>query len=204
MSIAKLKLDESTKLEFGVAITGAESRPITRFVIEGEKYSITFPCRPVGDGIEVDVGELDNIFEAGEYPVRLEVIIEDKVYIPFEDTITLEPNVHITTKPKETKVRESVKVEQVVVKASKAAPRPEPKTQLTEAEVKKQRKLATLIAETTNYKFVEGQTNRQIIEESLHSCKALPQEKHKLLIDMLKAAKSADITFSTKVIPTSL
>lgn len=202
MSIAKLKLDESTKLEFGVAITGAESKPQARFVIEGKKFSIAYPCRPVGDGIEVEVGDLENIFEAGEYPVKLEIQIEDKVYVPFQDTITLEPNVHVTTQPRESaRVRESVKVDQVKVQQNTPKKRPVPKNPLTEAEIQKQRKLATLIAEATGYEYVEGQTNQQIIEESLYSCKELPRAKHQLLVNMLREAKKSQIQFSTNYLP---
>lgn len=204
MSIAKLRLDESTTLEFGVSITGAESRPKAQFVIEGKKYSVAFPCRPVGDGIEVEIGDLENIFEAGEHPVRLEIIIEDKVYVPFQDTISLEPNVHITTKPKESRrLKENVKVDQVVVKAAIPKAR-SMKEQLTEAEKKRHRKLARLIAESVDYNYVEKQTNRQIIEESLFhlsQARSLPEAKVKLVLEMVDAAKKAGMEFSQQYVP---
>jgi hypothetical protein len=204
MSIAKLRLDEGTTLEFGVSITGAESRPRAQFVIEGKNYSIAFPCRPVGDGIEVEIGELENIFESGEYPVRLEIMIEDKVYIPFQDTISLEPNVHITTKPKESRrLKESVKVEQVVVKAAQPRARTM-KEHLSEGEKLKHRKLARLIAESVEYNYVEKQTNRQIIEESLYALsqnRSLPEAKVRLVMEMVDAAKKAGMEFSQQYVP---
>lgn len=111
MSIANLRLDESAKLEFDVLITGADGVPTSRFVIEGKDYSISFPCRQVNEGVEVDVSGLKNVLPAGEYPVRLEVVLENKIYVPMQDTIKLEPIVEINTKSKpSTQIKESVKI----------------------------------------------------------------------------------------------
>jgi hypothetical protein len=196
MSIAKLKLDESTKLEFGVSITGADSRPQARFVIEGRDFSLSYPCRPVGEGIEVEIGNLENIFESGEYPVRLEILIEDKMYVPFQDTLVLEPNVHVTTQPKQVEqVRESIKVDQVVVKAPEAKKKPARRS-ITEADRARQHKLANLIAKATGYEPVDGQTNQQIIEESLHNVKpGIAEEKADLIRNMIRKAQEAEIKF---------
>jgi len=204
MSIAKVKLDEGTKLEFGVAITGAESRPVTRFIIEGKNYSIAFPCKPVGDGIQVDITSLEHIFEAGEYPVRLEVMIEDKMYVPFEDVITLEPNVHVTTEPKRSKnVREAVKVQQVRVTSGTTPIKQTRKQPITEAQQIKQVKLAHLIADALDYDHVEGQTVVQIIEESLANYKVLSKDKHALVKNMVSSAQQLGIKFNTKLLPRS-
>ena len=54
MSIAKIKIDEQTKLEFAISITGAGGVPQSRFIIEGKDYSIAFPCRQTNEGVEVD------------------------------------------------------------------------------------------------------------------------------------------------------
>lgn len=192
MSIAKLKLDESTKLEFGVSITGAETRPSARFIIEGPKYSLALPCRPVGEGIEVEIGKLENIFEAGDYPVRLEILIEDKLYIPFEDMIRLDPNVHVTTKPRAVQEKkEAVKVEQIKVKESVVV-KPEAKEQLTEADLQKQRKLAFLIAKTAGYEYDPRQTTEQIIEEALHTT-TLTDNKKSLIEEMLNRGRELNV-----------
>lgn len=194
MSIAKVKLDESTKLEFGVAITGAESRPSARFVIEGKKFSVSYPCTPLNEGVEVEIGELDKIFEAGEYPVRLEIVIENKIYIPFEDTIILEPNVHITTQPKAVvDVKEQVQVSKVTVKSSPVVNR--------EQLLAKQRRIAGLIAETLKYKTNDKQSPQNIINESLAATKYVTAEQDKLLKEMLRAARSEKISFDKRKIP---
>jgi len=204
MSIAKFKLDEGTKLGFGVSVTGAETRPVTRFVIEGKNYSMAFPCKPVGDGIQVDIGNLEHIFEAGEYPVRLEMVIGDKLYVPLEDVIVLEPNVHITTQPvKQKQVRETVQVQQVRVSPSNTTFKQTRKQPITEAQQIKQVKLAHLIAEALDYDHVEGQTVTQIIEESLANHKVLPKEKHALVKNMVASAQQLGIKFNTKLLPGS-
>jgi hypothetical protein len=192
MSIAKLKLDESTKLEFGVSITGAESRPSARFVIEGPQFSVAYPCRPVGEGIEVEIGNFEKMFEAGEYPVRLEILIDDKLYMPFQDTIQLDPNVHVTTKPRTVREKkETIKVEKVKVRENTGIKR-EPVEQLSEAELQKQRKLAYLIAKTAGYNYDERQTVEQIIEEALHTTN-LNEEKKVLISEMIERGRKMNI-----------
>ena len=152
MSVAKVKLDESTQLEFGVQITGAEGKPNARFVVEGKDYSISYPCQPMPDGgIKVEVGDFKNMFAAGEYPCRLEIVIENKIFVPFEDTIVLEPNVEITSKPKAVReIVESVSVAGVTVKS------------MSEADKAKQHKLANLIAEALGF---EAEVTCSLVED---------------------------------------
>lgn len=155
MSIANLKLDESTKLEFGVAITGTTDIPKTRLVIDGADYSISYPCKQTNEGVEVEINELKNILPAGTYPVRLEVVIENKIYIPFKDTITLEPFVEIQTTPVAVKnvVKESIKIGQVTVKKQEEA------TNTTQ--------VAKIISESLGYIPRIGETPRETIENAL-------------------------------------
>lgn len=195
MSVAKIKLDESAKLEFGVQITGAEGRPTARFVIEGTDMSVSYPCHPMsGGGIEVEVGNLKNVFPAGEYPVRLEIIIENKIFIPYEDTIILEPNVHVTSKPEAVKeVKESVQVAQVVVKQQPSTAREQISEQRTAA--RKQLKIAESIAELLRYQPVRKQRPVSIVNESLKSRGIVSKMDHHELLKLLKEAKTNGIDF---------
>lgn len=188
MSIAKLKLDESTKLEFGVQISGAEGKPQARLVIEGKDFNVSYPCHPMsGGGIDVELGNFKNIFPAGEYPVRLEIIIENKIFVPFEDTIILEPSVEITSKPKAvTEIRESVKVENVNVQVISSD--------------QKREKIARLIAEALRYDASEGQKPEDIINESLANRGRMTKDQSSLVANMLKAATEANIPFDRKLI----
>lgn len=203
MSVAKIKLDESTKLEFGVQITGAEGKPNARFVIEGTDMSVTYPChRMSGGGIEVEVGNLKNVFPAGEYPVRLEIIIENKIFIPYEDTIILEPNVHVTSKPTGIKeVKESVQVGKVVVKPQPKAEAPT-KEQISEAptRARKQNAIAKNIASLLNYEPVRKQSAVSMVNESLKGRGVVSKMDHHNLLKLLKEAKQNGINFNVDLL----
>lgn len=204
MSVAKIKLDESAKLEFGVQITGAEGRPSARFVIEGQEMSVSYPCHPMsGGGIEVEVGNLKNIFPAGEYPVRLEIIIENKIFTPFEDTIILEPNVHVTSKPQSVKeIKESVHVGQVVVKQKPAEPKKPAREQISEQKTaaRKQLKIAESVAELLGYTPVRKQAPVSIVNESLKSRGVVSKMDHHNLLKLLKEAKTNGIDFDVNLL----
>lgn len=179
MSIANLKLDESTKLEFGVAITGTTDVPKTRLVIDGAQYSISYPCKQTNEGVEVEINELKNILPAGTYPVRLEVVIENKIYIPFKDTITLEPFVEIQTTPVAVKspVKESIKIGQVTVKKQDDS---------------NTTQIAKIISESLGYIPRVGETPKETIENAL---KHAPEKlvDNEAVKNMLKIAESVGI-----------
>lgn len=204
MSVAKIKLDESAKLEFGVQITGAEGKPNARFVVEGTEMSVSYPChRMSGGGIEVEVGNLKNIFPAGEYPVRLEIIIENKIFTPFEDTIILEPNVHVTTKPQSVKeVKESVQVGQVVVKPQPKAEKKPAKEVVSEQRTlaRKQQAIAQNIASLLHYTPVRKQSAVSIVNESLKSRSIVGKMDHHNLLKLLKEAKTTGIDFDVDLL----
>lgn len=204
MSVAKIKLDESAKLEFGVQITGAEGRPSARFVIEGSEMSVSYPCHPMsGGGIEVEVGNLKNVFPAGEYPVRLEIIIENKIFVPYEDTIILEPNVHVTSKPEAVKeVKESVAVGKVVVKQQPAAKKEPNKEKISEQRTvaRKQNAIAQNIAELLRYEPVRKQSAVSIVNESLKSRGVVGKMDHHNLLKLLKEAKQNGIDFDVDLL----
>ena len=204
MSVAKIKLDESAKLEFGVQITGAEGKPTARFVIEGTDMSVSYPCHPMsGGGIEVEVGNLKNVFPAGEYPVRLEIIIENKIFVPYEDTIILEPNVHVTSKPEAVKeVKESVQVGQVVVKQQASAKKETAREQISEQRTlaRKQQAIAQNIATLLHYTPVRKQSAVSIVNESLRSRSIVGKMDHHNLLKLLKEAKTTGIDFNVDLL----
>lgn len=152
MTIAKVKLDESTKLEFGVSITGASGTPQSRLVIEGKEFAVSYPCKQTSTGVEADITGLKNVFTAGEYPVRLEIVIENKIYTPFHDTIVFEPGVEVTTQP-----RAKTAVNETVIKVNKAI-----QTTITEHQDKA--KVASAIANTAGYFPSLNETPEQIVE----------------------------------------
>lgn len=117
MSIATLKLDEKAKLEFGVSISGADANSHnTRFVIEsvGKDYGLILPASIVEGGVEVIVPSLKGILNPGEHSVRLEVLVEGKIFVPLTDVIVFEPLVEVTAK-KAAVTKESVEIKSFAV-----------------------------------------------------------------------------------------
>lgn len=180
MSVGILKLDESTRLNFDVSITGADGLPSSRFVIDGPDFSVSFPTRQTNEGLEVDVKGLQNIFKAGDYQARLEVVLENRIYTPLEDTITFIPSVYVQTKAK-TVVKESVKVS---VK----------KTVINENELRKTQ-AATIIANSLNYHPEANETPKEIVNHAIASCGTMTEDQAKTVAEMLALAESCGIEY---------
>lgn len=191
MSIAKLKLDESTKLEFGVSITGADGKPEARFVIDGKDFSVSFPAVQTNEGVEVEIQGLKNIFTAGEYNARLEIVLENKIYTPLIDKIEFEPTVSIETKSKPiTPIKESVKVAKVTVK----------KSEINE-ELLRKTQAAHIIANALGYTPTENQTPREIINSALESVAEMTEEQIATVKEMLSLAEAVGIEYNKDLEP---
>lgn len=183
--ITQIKLDESAKLEFGVSITGADGIPVSRFIIEGKEFSILLPCKQVNENLEVEVPELKKFFSAGEYAARLEVILDNKIYTPLQETIVFDPVIEVASKVKPTvQVKESVKVGSFTVK----------KSVINENHLRKVQ-AATIVAQALKYVPEKDETPKEIIEHAVAGVPALTPEQAKTLKDMLDLAESVGIEF---------
>jgi hypothetical protein len=114
MPFASLKLDETFKIQFDVEVFGTTLRPATvRFVFDSP-IGIFILGNP-GDGTQVDfeIPKLNGILLPGVYECHIEAFIEDKVFVPFRDTIemlALEPLRPYEAESIEEDIRVSVKV----------------------------------------------------------------------------------------------
>lgn len=185
--ITQLKLDEASKLEFGVSITGTDGTPTARFVIEGPYYSMMFPCSTVNESLDVTIPSLKGALKSGEYSARLEIVIENKIYVPLSDTIVFEPLIEmVVTKPTaKQSVVEQVKVINLGVK----------KINLNEDSLRKTQ-AATIIAQTLKYAPQDNETPQQIIENALKNAKNLnlTDTQKTTVAEMVKLAESIGIT----------
>jgi hypothetical protein len=182
MSIATLKLDQSAKLEFAVSITGASGTSESRLVIEGKDFSVSYPCKPTNEGVEVELTGLSKNFSAGEYNAKLEVFLENKVYVPLRETIIFEPSVEVVTKSKPVqKIEESVKVGKIVVK-----------NEINENFLRKTQ-AATIIAQSLGYHPEADETPHEIIEHAVGSIREISTDQLETLKEMLKLAESVGI-----------
>lgn len=184
--ITQIKLDESTKLEFGVSITGADSTPQARFIIENSEFSLMFPCKQVNENVEVEIPELKKFFKAGEYSARLEIVLDNKLYTPLVESIVFEPSIEVasTTRPP-VKLKESVKVSSVTVKKSEINEHVLRKTQA-----------ATIIAQALHYEPAKDETPSEIIERAIEESPEMTPQQLQTLKDMLDLAESTGISFS--------
>lgn len=182
MSLAKIKLDDGAKLNFGVSITGAGGVPESRFIIEHTDFSVSFPCTPTNDGVEANIRGLDKIFSAGTYKARLEVVLENKVYRPLEDTIEFEPSVSITSKTS----RVSSLKEDAVIKVQ---------TTVINEDILRRTQAATIIAQSLHYVPESSETPAEIINHALEKTTSLTTDQKNTLDQMLNLAESVGIEY---------
>jgi hypothetical protein len=79
-----LDLDNDNELVFKLAIEGTKNASTSsRLLIESEEYSLVFPATSLSKGeVCVNIPPLENILESGNYKGTLEVIVDDRVFIP--------------------------------------------------------------------------------------------------------------------------
>lgn len=85
METVELKLDEDNSLVFEVKIEGdSRGQPIYRLVCEAGNMSYGFKGEPSEDGIQVTIPKLAESLRPGTYDAHLEVVIENKLFIPLQ------------------------------------------------------------------------------------------------------------------------
>jgi len=98
MSTIDLTLDNNNELTFQVNIEGSSpAKPSCRFLIEGEEMSFAFPGEMANDGIvHVNIPPLEKVLKEGNYNSGLEVIVDDRVFVPLTLTTSFEKSVKVT------------------------------------------------------------------------------------------------------------
>ena len=112
MILSKCKLDEAQELSFDLAIFGtSEQAEQVRFVIEGKDYDISIPCTRNGEDLKVTIPKLKGIVESGSYDVRMEVILDGRIFTPLKESIEFEQLVEFgVKKTKSEPIKEGVRV----------------------------------------------------------------------------------------------
>lgn len=182
MTIAKIQLDEGAKLKLGMSITGAGGIPESRFIIENKDFSVSLPCQPTNDGVEVNIRGMDKMFMAGTYDVRLEVVLENKLYTPLRDKIEFEPAVSVISKSNTvTPIAEEAKISVT--------------TEVINEDILRRVQAATIIAQSLHYTPKESETPTEIINHALEYTGVLTLEQKATLDQMLTLAESVGIDF---------
>jgi hypothetical protein len=114
MTPVDLMLDEDNELRFKVNITS--SRPgesSCRLMLESGGVQYGFKGTTTADGeIAVTIPPLKSVLNEGIYDTKLEVIVDDKLFVPLEMKVNLEKSVAVTAEavvraPKKKKVEAS-------------------------------------------------------------------------------------------------
>jgi hypothetical protein len=128
MSNIQIHLDEDNELRFGVAVEGAESGNITcRLVLESPNSSmgIMFPGHSVTNGeVRVLVPSLKSFLNEGIYPMKLEVLVDDRVFTPLSMNVELKQSVKVTAEARVIHKKKGTSVSATVLnEASRSEPR---------------------------------------------------------------------------------
>jgi hypothetical protein len=133
---------------------------------------------------------MSKIFAPGDYTARLEVIIENKLYVPLIDKITFQPLVQIKSQaPSVTPMKESVIVGKVTINHN----------EINESELRRTQ-AATIIAQSLNYKPEANETPAEIIENAVNSVEKMTPDQIETLQQMLKLAEDVGIKFNKPTI----
>jgi hypothetical protein len=108
--------NESTIITFEVEVDGSETTPTPRLVvpISESGVSIMFEGQINGDKVEVDIADLLEMTNSTEFQCKLEVVVEDSIFVPWEENIVIKRPTQVKAKTvksplKESKVKVSAK-----------------------------------------------------------------------------------------------
>jgi len=108
---------ESTTLNFKVNVSGSNAIPQPRLIIPiSKKVSLVFEGKMVEGEVEVNISELLELTDSKKLKGKLEVIIEDNIFYPWEDIIKIKN----TTSVKAETVKKPIKESKIKVSANTA------------------------------------------------------------------------------------
>jgi hypothetical protein len=112
MILSKLKLDESTELEFSIEIFGTpEKSSDVRFVIESSEFNLSIPCKVNGTTVTATIPKLKGILNSGEYSAKLECILDGKIFTPLNESVEFDALVEFEVKPQKAEtIKEGVRI----------------------------------------------------------------------------------------------
>ena len=104
MDVMKLSLDRENILEFNVDIQGYGNTSITkppkvRMILEQNELGFCVDATKEGKTYSVIIPEMKNVMESGLCDVRMEVIIENKYFVPWESQIEFNKEVQVAAAP---------------------------------------------------------------------------------------------------------
>ena len=130
MDNIKLSLDRENVLEFNVEIQGYANTSMTkapqvRLFLEQKNIGFCMAAKKDNKTYSVVIPEMKDIMEAGICDARMEVIIDNKYFVPWESKIEFDREVKVEAAPvikKEPQPDVSVQVRPIIKEEPKAEP----------------------------------------------------------------------------------
>ena len=104
MPAMKLSLDRENILEFSVDIQGysntsVSKAPQVRIILEQKDMGFCIPAKKENNNYLVAIPEMKNILKSGVYDARMEVIIDNKYFVPWESQIEFDKEIKVEAAP---------------------------------------------------------------------------------------------------------
>ena len=104
MEDIKLSLDRENTLEFNVDIQGyahdrPSSEPQVRLFLEQKNMGFCLPAKKDNNSYSIVIPEMKNIMESGVCDARMEIIIDNKYFVPWESQIEFDKEVKVEASP---------------------------------------------------------------------------------------------------------
>jgi len=121
MDTMKLSLDRENTIHFDVQIEGysnspSTSKPQVRMLLGNTRLSVCLPAVKENDGYSVTIPEMKNVLEVGDYEAKMEVIIDNKFFVPWESVVAFDKEVKVEAAPVVRQPKPSVTVTASTVK----------------------------------------------------------------------------------------
>ncbi len=130
-----LDLDDDNEITFNVQIEGTRpGEPMCRLMIENANFNFSIDGEFLeNDEVSVTIPPMKSILREGTYDSHLEVIVDDRVFVPLELKINFEKSVKVVAESVTRKKRSRLKATATVVsaKSNKKSRQDESKTPKT-------------------------------------------------------------------------
>lgn len=107
----ELDVDEPAELLFKVKVEGASSPAKARLVCEGKSLGVVFNGRRTADASDVvqfEMPALKNSLGEGTYDARVEVIVDNRVFVPVEFNLKLKKTVSVVAESIQVPLKKAV------------------------------------------------------------------------------------------------
>ena len=173
MDVMKLNLDRKNILEFNVDIQGyantsTTNLPKVRMILEQKNMGFCMVATKEDKTYSVVIPEMKNIMESGVCDARMEVIIDNKYFVPWESQIEFDREVKVEAAPIVKSEPEPLSVQaQPVIKEEPEPQKPVVKEE-TPSKPKKKARLQLIVDNKPKRKIKKENTNIDSIIDDLN------------------------------------